>query len=291
MQQFFCELRDGTMLECKSFGQSNPEDPTLIFLHEGIGCVDLWKNFPQQLSQATGLRSICYSRAGYGRSSSVSWPRPVTYMHNEALTVLPEVLEKLEIKDAILFGHSDGASISLIHAGGCPGSSVRAMIIEAPHVVIEELTLRSIADLSERYEHGDLRARLERYHGDNVDCAFHGFVDTWLVPTYAASWSILDFVAQVQIPTLVLQGADDQFGTSRQLDLIKKTMPGVVDTVVIPDCGHHPHFESQQFVLDRSKRFVEEFLSQDYSRLRSQRLRDGSSNEINDSSSRSSPGV
>jgi pimeloyl-ACP methyl ester carboxylesterase len=260
MQQFFCELHDGTMLECKSFGPSNPEAPTLVFLHEGIGCVDLWKNFPQQLSQATGLRSICYSRAGYGRSSSVSWPRPVTYMHKEALAVLPEILEKLEITDAILFGHSDGASISLIHAGGCPGSSVRAMIIEAPHVVIEELTVRSIGDLSEQYERGDLRARLERYHGANVDCAFHGFVDTWLVPANAASWSILDFVAHVQIPTLVLQGSDDQFGTSRQLELIKKTMPGSVNTVVIPECGHHPHFESQQFVLERSQRFVEEVL-------------------------------
>ena len=260
MQQFFCELHDGTRLECKSFGPSNPEAPTLVFLHEGIGCVDLWKNFPQQLSQATGLRSICYSRAGYGRSSSVSWPRPVTYMHKEALAVLPEVLQRLEIRDAILFGHSDGASISLIHAGGCPGSSVRAMIIEAPHVVIEELTVRSIENLSEQYEHGDLRARLERYHGANVDCAFHGFVDTWLVPANATSWSILDFVARVQVPTLVLQGADDQFGTSRQLELIQKTMPGSVNTVVIPACGHHPHFESQQFVLERSQRFVEEVL-------------------------------
>lgn len=277
MQHFFCELRDGTMLECKSFGPENLEDPTLIFLHEGIGCVDLWKDFPQQLSQATGLRSISYSRAGYGRSSSVSLPRPVSYMHNEALVVLPEVLEKLEIKDAILFGHSDGASISLIHAGGCPDSAVRAMIIEAPHVVIEELTLRSIADLSERYERGDLRSRLERYHGANVDCAFHGFVDTWLVPAHAASWSILDFVAHVQIPTLVLQGANDQFGTSKQLDLIKKTMPGSVDMVVIPECGHHPHFESQQFVLERSQRFVEEFLLGDYSRIRSQRSRNDSS--------------
>ena len=279
MQQFFCELRDGTMLECKSFGPSNPGDPTLIFLHEGVGCVDLWKNFPQQLSLATGLRSICYSRAGYGRSSSVSWPRPVTYMHNEALAVLPEILEKLEIRDAILFGHSDGASISLIHAGGCPDSPVRAMIIEAPHVVIEELTVHSIADLSERYERGDIRARLERYHGANVDCAFRGFVDTWLVPGNAESWSILDFVAHVQIPTLVLQGADDQFGTSRQLELIQKTMPRSVDTVVIPECGHHPHFESQQFVLDRSQRFIEEFLLGEYSRLRSWRPRDGSSHE------------
>jgi len=266
MQHFSCELRDGTVLEFKSFGPTNNEGPTLVLLHEGIGCIDLWKDFPQRLSQASGLRTICYSRAGYGRSSGVSWPRPLTYMHNEALVVLPEVLEKLEIKDAILFGHSDGASISLIHAGGCPDSVVRAMILEAPHVIIEELTLSSIADLARRYEHEDLRSRLERYHGGNVDCAFHGFVDTWLVPGHAEDWNILDFVAQTQIPTLILQGADDQFGTTKQLDLIKEAMPGPVDTVVIPQCGHHPHFESQQLVLERSKRFIEEFLLRDSSR-------------------------
>jgi len=256
MENFVCKLDDGAHLDCKMIGAVSHEQPTLVFLHEGLGCIGLWKDFPERLSREAGLPALCYSRAGYGASSNVQLPRLGTYMHHEALAVLPELLKKLDISDAILFGHSDGASISLIYGGSGRANRVRGMIVESPHVVIEDITVESIRKAAHEYEHGDLRSRLLRHQGANVDCAFYGFAETWLNPENAASWNIVDYVKDISVPFLVIQGEDDEYGTLRQVELIHDAAPEFAEITVIPRCGHHPHFEVPDLVVDRSVSFV-----------------------------------
>lgn len=238
-------------------GTASRNGPVLVFLHEGLGCVSMWRDFPQRLCEATGLLGISYSRLGYGASSGVHWPRPKTYMHHEALSVLPELLQKLEISDAILIGHSDGASVSLIHGGSGCADRVRGMIVLAPHVIIEDETVQAIGSLTLDYERGDLRSRLARHHGANVDCAFYGFAKTWLNPDNAKSWNIEDYVKAIQVPILVIQGEDDKFGTLRQVEMIREAAPDFAEAVVIPKCGHHPHFAEPGIVVDRCVRFIQ----------------------------------
>lgn len=262
MPSFFCDLDDGTRLECRTSGEISGAPVVLVFLHEGLGCLDLWRDFPEALSRATGLPALWYSRAGYGRSSGIEWPRPVTYMHHEALAVLPNLLDELGISDVILFGHSNGASISLIYAGCGHADRVRGIIVESPHVFIENVTVESIRDLVDQYEHGNLRSRLARYQGENVDCAFRGFAETWLVPENA-SWNILDYVRRIQVPTLAIQGRDDRYGTLKQIEAIQDAAPGFVESDIIDQCGHHPHFEATSLVLSRSTEFIRKVLERE----------------------------
>lgn len=261
MTAFFCDLDDETRVECRTCGEISQGGVVLVFLHEGLGCASLWKDFPETLSRATGLPALWYSRPGYGRSSGIACPRPVTYMHHEALVVLPRLLDELGISSAILFGHSNGASISLIHGGSEHAHRVLGIIAETPHVFIEEITIESIRDLVEQYEHGDLRPRLARHQGDNVDCAFRGFAETWLVPENAASWNILAYVKNIKVPTLAIQGKDDRYGTLRQVESIRDAAPGLVEAEIIPGCGHHPHFEAADRVVRRSTEFIRKLLA------------------------------
>ncbi len=260
MPAFLTSLDDGTRLECRTFGTISPQAPVLVFLHEGLGCASLWRDFPERLSRATGLPALWYSRAGYGGSSGVEWPRPVTYMHHEALVVLPALLAEFGISNAILCGHSNGASISLIHGGSGQADKLRGIIVEAPHVFLEDVTVESIRGLMEQYEHGDLRLKLARHQGENVDCAFRGFAETWLVPENAASWNILDYVEKIRVPTLVFQGENDQYATVRQVEAIEDAAPGFVESAIVQHCGHHPHFEATDLVLERSTRFIRKLM-------------------------------
>lgn len=213
-----------------------------MFLHEGLGSVALWKYFPAQLVAATGCPALVYSRYGYGKSDRLSQAREAGYMHREALDVLPQVLDQLGIVAPVLIGHSDGASIALIHAGAGK-RSVRGVVAMAPHVFVEDLSVRSIAAAKTTFERGDLAEKLGRYH-DDVGSTFRGWSEIWLHPDFRR-WNIEDVLPGVRCPLLLIQGEDDQYGTVAQVEAIARQVSGPVQTVMLPDCAHAPH-QSQQ---------------------------------------------
>jgi pimeloyl-ACP methyl ester carboxylesterase len=244
-------------LEYVWHGPAPSTAPTLVFLHEGLGCVAMWRDFPAQLAEAAGCGALVYSRAGYGQSDAIALPRSLRYMHDEALITLPQILDALQVQQAILVGHSDGGSIALIYAGSGRAERVRGLILEAPHVFTEEITLNSIAAAAENYRNGGLRTALERYHGPNVDCAFWGWNRAWLDPAFRA-WNIEEYLPQIRVPVLVIQGADDQYGTLRQVEAIEQGCTGQVCSVVLADCGHSPHRDQPQPTLDAMIAFLRE---------------------------------
>jgi pimeloyl-ACP methyl ester carboxylesterase len=231
----------GRKIEAERIG--TPGGPTLVLLHEGLGSVALWRDFPARLADATGLPAFVYSRAGYGQSDPAAMPRPVRYMHDEA-ALLPEILRAAGIDDPILVGHSDGASISIIHAGS--GGAARALVLEAPHVFTEEMGLASIAKAREAFERRDLRGRLAKYHKD-VDAAFWGWNRPWLDPEFR-KWNLEEFLPRIQVPVLVIQGEDDEYGTRRQVDAIAAQAPRV-EVLMLPQCGHSPHRDQPEATL------------------------------------------
>ncbi len=217
--------------------------PTLVFLHEGLGSLGLWRDFPQRLSEATGLGAFVYSRAGYGASDPAPLPRPVRYMHDEA-ALLPEILAAAGIGDPILVGHSDGASIAIIYAG-CGGKG-RALILEAPHVFTEEMGLRSIEKAREVYQSGDLRKRLSKWH-QNVDAAFWGWNGPWLDPEFR-NWNLEEYLPRIGAPILVVQGEQDEYGTRRQVEAIERGAKDV-EVLLLDQCGHSPHRDQVEATL------------------------------------------
>jgi pimeloyl-ACP methyl ester carboxylesterase len=194
------------------------------------------------MARATGMGVLVYSRWGYGCSDPVPLPRPLSYMHDEALASLPEVLDAARVRSCVLFGHSDGGSIALVFAGsGLPQAErVRGLVLEAPHVFVEDLSIQSIAAARDAYHGGsDLRERLARHHAD-VEGAFRGWNDAWLDPGFRA-WNIEEYLPRVRVPSLVVQGADDPYGTLAQLDAIARQSGAAVKRLVLPGCGHAPH--------------------------------------------------
>jgi len=244
----------GRDLEYLWFGPLPAQAPTLVFLHEGLGSATAWRDFPRRLAEATGFGAMVYSRAGYGASDPVALPRPIRYMHDEA-GVLGEVLDRAGVRDAILVGHSDGASIALINAGSAPRVSLRALVLEAPHVFAEPIGLQSIALMKRQYETTDLRERLARVHGENVEVAFRGWNDVWLHPEFS-KWNIEEFVGSIHVPMLLVQGANDEYGTWRQVDAIQRQARGPVETLLVPNCGHAPHRDHPNLVLAAMTAFV-----------------------------------
>jgi pimeloyl-ACP methyl ester carboxylesterase len=240
-------------IEYVKYDPQRLQAPTIVFLHEGLGCVEMWRDFPQRVAQATGCEVLVYSRAGYGNSDPVELPRHITFMHDEALVTLPQLLDQLGIRDPILFGHSDGGSIALIHAS--QRREIRALILEAPHVFVEEISVRSISEAAANYETGPLRRRLERYHGTNVDCAFWGWNRVWLNPAFR-SWNIEKCLPRIDIPILVIQGEDDEYGTLEQVSAIQRGCSGDVKTAVFANCGHSPHRDQPERTLQAIKSFV-----------------------------------
>lgn len=230
---------DSVQLEYQLLVPQQSGELTLILLHEGLGCLALWKDFPRQVALRTGCRVLTYSRSGYGGSSPCPLPRPLTFMHDEGLDVLPKILAAAGIRQAVLVGHSDGASIALIHAGGLDDRRMVGLILMAPHVFVEELTLDSIRAARTAYETTDLRQRLARYHGDNVDCAFLGWNRAWLDPGFL-DWNLEEYLPKIKIPTLLIQGEQDQYGTVEQLVRIEAQLAGRVTRVLLPGCGHSP---------------------------------------------------
>ncbi len=238
----------GRRIEYSWHGPGPEAGTTLVFLHEGLGCVELWRDFPARVAEASGLGALVYSRHGYGRSDPCELPRPITYMHDEAKQDLPLVLEAAGVREAILVGHSDGGSIAIIHSGGARAVPIRALVLMAAHVFTEQISVESIAAAGEAYASGDLKARLERYHGDNTECAFRGWCDAWLDPDFL-QWNIEEFLPGIDVPSLVIQGRDDQYGTLAQ---VKSIVAGIGDTakpVVLENCGHAPFREQVEATL------------------------------------------
>ena len=247
----------GARLEFLEYAPVRTDAPSLVLLHEGLGSVALWKEFPAELARATGARVIAYSRQGYGRSTPIDGDRAVDYMHREGREVLPVVLDGLGVRDPILVGHSDGASIAVIYQGtyGADGGGARGLVLMAPHIFVEDLSVASIAEAADAFRTTDLRRRLSRYHED-VDGAFWGWNRIWLDPEFR-DWNIEPFLASIDVPVLCVQGRDDEYGTLAQLEAIKAGAGGPVQTLALDDCKHSPQRDQPDLTIRALSRFVE----------------------------------
>ena len=290
-------IAGGRRLEYAWHGPGPGEAPTLVFLHDGLGCVGTWRDVPAALAAATGCGALVYSRAGYGGSQAAAgapgepdapggpaeWP--VRFMHDEAAVVLPRVLAELGVRDGFLVGHSDGASIALLYASAAEeaGGWLRGLVLEAPHVFVEPVCVESIARMAATYGRGegggegraggearegggDLARRMARHHGANADGCFAGWSGVWLRPEFRA-WNIEAALPGVRCPVLAVQGADDEYGTLAQLAAIERGCGGPVETLVVPDCGHTPHHQQRAATLAAMRDFIR------------RRLRDGESGD------------
>lgn len=251
---------DQHKLEIAWHGPDPDDAPTLVFLHEGLGCVSLWRDFPAKLSAATGCGAFVYSRLGYGRSDPCELPRPIRFMHTEGLEVLPRVLAAAGIRECILIGHSDGGSIAIVYAGGTPAAPLRGLITAAAHVFCEQLSVDSIQLAKEQYETNDLRRKLFKYHGTNTECAFRGWNDVWLHPDFM-NWNIKEYLPGIQVPMLAIQGEDDQYGTGAQLTAIGTLAGGSPETLMLPNCRHTPHVEQEEATLKAMQAFIQILLT------------------------------
>jgi pimeloyl-ACP methyl ester carboxylesterase len=223
--------------------QGDADRRALVLLHEGLGSVRLWRGFPRALADATGRRVVAFSRYGHGRSEPPPAPRTPAFFHEEARDVLPALLEQVDAPEPIVVGHSDGASIALIHAGERP---VTGLALLAPHVVVEDITVEAIRQTRREFEEGALRERMARHH-DDPDAAFRGWCDVWLDPAFR-TWTLETEARRVAVPTLLIQGAQDPYGTLDQLDRIESRVRGPVRRLVV-DGGHSPHLEAPEAVL------------------------------------------
>ncbi len=235
---------DGRRVETAWWGPSPDAAPTLVLLHEGLGSVALWRGFPAVLRAATGCGVLAYSRFGYGRSSSIALPRPLSYMHDEARDVLGRVLDATGVRRCVLVGHSDGGSIAAIHAGEVRDPRVVGLALIAAHFFVEEVSVASIAGITREYDTGGLRVRLARHH-DDVEAAFRGWSGAWLDPAFR-TWNITRQVEAIRVPMLLLQGAEDVYGTVEQLRVAGRHARCPVETLLIPGAQHSPHIEAPE---------------------------------------------
>ena len=242
----------GRRLEYRRIASSRPALPTLVFLHEGLGSVSTWRDFPDRVAATTGCGVLVHSRYGYGRSDALERPHRVDYMHREALDFLPELLDKLGIDDPLPVGHSDGGSIALIYAGA--RHPAKGLALLAPHVFVEDISVESIAKARQAFETTDLPQKLARHHADPAK-TFYGWNDIWLHPDFR-SWNIEAFLPDVRVPILAIQGQDDEYGTMRQVDAIAAQAGGPVELVRLAECGHSPHRDQPEATLAAIRRFV-----------------------------------
>lgn len=236
-------------LEYRMIGPRPDAAPTIVMLHEGLGSVTTWGEFPQKLSQRTGAGVFCYSRAGYGKSSTVKLPRPLDYMQREAMEVLPLLLDAIGFTRGILLGHSDGASIAAYYAGSHQDHRVNGLVLMAPHFFTEPEGQAEIRNTRTLYETTDLRAKLARHHAD-VDVAFRGWNDAWLDPKFETGFDLTDALAYIRVPILLIQGADDRYGTMAQVRAAEAECYCPVEPLILPGCGHAPHREKAAETLE-----------------------------------------
>ncbi len=245
----------GHRLDYEWIGLADAAAPVIVMLHQGLGSIALWRDFPRAVHEATGLRVLVYSRWGYGNSDPVTaFPHGADFMHRGALVELPDLLGKLGIVKPVLLGHSDGASIALLHAAHRPAPAPLAVLAMAPHVMLERESIISLAKARVAYEEGDLRGKLARFHAD-VDSAFYGWNVTWLLPSMRA-WSIEAEMAAIECPTVIVQGEGDEYGTPAQLEAIKTHSRGAAETLLLRNCGHSPHIDQRAATLDALKRLL-----------------------------------
>ena len=248
-------------LEYRFIGPAPDATPTIVMLHEGLGSVGLWGDFPEKLQAATGCGVFAYSRAGYGHSSPATLPRPVDYMHIEALDVLPKLLDAIGFDRGLLLGHSDGASIAAIYAGAHQDHRVQGIALIAPHFIIEDISVQSIAEIKVAYETTELKAKLSRWHKD-VDNAFYGWNGAWLDPKFR-NWDISEYLAYIRVPVAIIQGEGDQYGTMRQVEIAREECYCPVDVTMLPAAGHSPHREAPEATLDAITQFASAVLHGD----------------------------
>jgi pimeloyl-ACP methyl ester carboxylesterase len=253
-------LEIGTQrLEYRMIGPRPDAAPTLVLLHEGLGCVGLWGDFPDRLQKATGCGVFVYSRAGYGQSSPVKLPRPLSYMHDEARETLPELLDLIGFRRGLLVGHSDGASISAIYAGSHQDHRVGGLVLIAPHFFTEDEGIAAIAEAKKAYESTDLRARLSRWHA-HVDNAFQGWNGAWLDPQFR-KWDISEYLAYIRVPVLIVQGIGDQYGTLKQIEAAQQECYCPVEVALLPGAKHSPHRETPDQALAVISGFIARVLA------------------------------
>jgi pimeloyl-ACP methyl ester carboxylesterase len=245
-------------LEYRMIGPRPNEAATIVMLHEGLGSVGLWGAFPEQLASATGAGVFVYSRANYGQSSPGKLPRSVKFMDEEALDVLPRVLAAIGFERGVLFGHSDGASIATIYAGGVQDHRVRGLVLMAPHFFTEEMGLAQIRRTNADYATGNLRDKLKRWH-DDVDSAFRSWSEPWLNLDFRA-WNITEALGYIRVPILIVQGADDQYGTIKQIEAAQQECYCPVEVAILPGVRHSPHRDAPARTLETVSAFINRLL-------------------------------
>jgi pimeloyl-ACP methyl ester carboxylesterase len=245
-------LVDGKRLEAVRIEVAHSRLPTIVMLHEGLGSVAHWKDFPSRLAEETGASIFVYSRYGHGNSDPLREPRSPSYMHYEAQIVLPEILDKAGIERPVLLGHSDGASIAILYAGMFPASAA-GLVLEAPHVFVEDITVSSIAQARVLYTETDLPQKLGRYHA-HVDSLFWGWNNIWLDARFRA-WNIESFLDSIRCPILVLQGAQDEYGTAAQIEAIQRRVASS-SAVIFNNCKHAPHRDQCEAALSAINQFL-----------------------------------
>ena len=238
---------DGAALEYRCWGPPPDQAPTLVMLHEGLGCVALWRDLPDRLAAATGCGVLAYSRAGYGASDPCALPRRLDYQTHEGTAVLQEVLDALRIQQAVLLGHSDGATMAACYAGAVSDMRVRGLVLIAPHFFAEPMGLEAIRKAGRAYAGGYLKAKLAKYHS-RVDTAFYGWHNVWLDPDFA-DWNVADVIDHWRIPCLAIQGTDDPYGSLAQIEEIATRIYSPLETLILKDCGHAPHQEHPKETL------------------------------------------
>ena len=243
---------DDIKIEIKSFIHKNSTLEPIVFLHEGLGSIALWKNFPKEIYNLTKRDVIIYSRIGMGNSSALKKPRKTDYMHQEAIYYLPKILNFLNIKIPILLGHSDGASIALIYAGS--GNKVKSMILEAPHVFVEDISIKGIKDAKKLWSSSDLKDKLKKYHKD-PDGAFNGWCNAWLSKEFYY-WNIEDYLNKIYCPMLLIQGKQDTYGTIKQIESIENNSKGIIKRYELENCGHSPHSQYPKEIANKINNFL-----------------------------------
>jgi pimeloyl-ACP methyl ester carboxylesterase len=241
-------------LEYRFIGPQPGDAPTLILLHEGLGCVGMWGDFPDKLQKATGCGAFVTSREGYGQSSPAKLPRPLSFMHREAQDTLPKILDAIGFQCGLLVGHSDGASIAAIYSGSHQDHRVGGIVLIAPHFIVEDATIVSIAEMRRAYDSTDLRARLARYHAD-VDATVHGWSDVWLKGDFR-KWDLTEFLAYIRVPVLIVQGEGDQYGTVRQIEIAQEECYCPVEVALLPGAKHVPQREAPEATMKAVSEFV-----------------------------------
>ena len=255
--EFDLELSTGRLRVLRS--GSFKHRPVILFLHDSLGCIRLWKDFPQKLGEMSCCNILVYDRQGYGRSMPFTdLPRKTDYLEKEA-DVLSELLEKCKIDQAILFGHSDGGSIALIFAAKYP-ARVLGIITEGAHIFAEEVSLKGIRDAVSAYQTTDLKSRLEIYHGDKTEDMFRAWADTWLSDEFR-SWSMENFLPAIGCPVLIIQGEEDEFGTVKQVDGIASKIKGLTVKLMIPGVKHTPHKEIPERIIQAASEFTRKFVT------------------------------